>query len=89
VKVAHLFGVGFVCVGVWVWGLWYFNGNELLCRMFWMVLCSRVLFSPSRSYVCSLLYRYRTAAYLCCVGWLDVLWDDGVSEGGFPVYSSF
>jgi hypothetical protein len=38
----------------------------------WMVFISRSFSSFSRSYVCSLFYRYRIAAYLCCVGWFEV-----------------
>jgi hypothetical protein len=37
-----------------------------------MVFSSRFVSSFSRSYVCSLLNRKRTAAYLCCEGWLEV-----------------
>ena len=40
--------------------------------MLWMVFSSCQYSSGCKLYVCSLLYRNLTAAYLCCEGWLDV-----------------
>ena len=61
---AFLFGLG-------VLGLCGFIGKVLLCRMLcimfslsWYSLCCKL-------YEFSLLYKYLTAAYLCCIGWLE------------------
>ena len=47
-------------------------GKALLYRMLWMMMSSRSCSSFCRLYVLSLWYRNLIAAYLCCVGWMDV-----------------
>jgi hypothetical protein len=47
--------------------------NLLLCKMLFIVLCSSVLASLFKLYVCRRLYRKRIAACLCSDGWQESL----------------
>jgi hypothetical protein len=75
VNVAHLcLGVreGCCCFGVRWEGFCGLIGKELLYMMLRMTSTSCWFSSLCRSQELSLLYRNFIAAYLCCLGWLEV-----------------
>ena len=73
-KLAHFCVVcGGACLfGLGVLGLCGFIGKILLCRMLCIMICLSWYSLCCKLYEFSLLYKYLTAAYLCCMGWLEV-----------------
>ena len=73
-KLAHFCVLcgGACLLGLGVSGLCGFIGKVLLCRMLYIRLSSSWCSLCCKLYEFSLLYKYLNAAYLCCMGWLEV-----------------